>query len=295
MLLALLLATALAPDSTATRIVVAPAETLTVATQGSGPPVVLFHGMVGSAWTWRHVVAELNARGHRTIVIEPLGMGLSSRPEKADYSLTAQAGRIAAVMDSLAIGPAIVVTHGLAGSMALRLAVHRADLVSAVVSLEGGPAERAATKGFRKAMRYVPWVKFFGGVRRVRGQMAKSMRKSSGDPSWITEEVIAQYTAGAAADLDATLKAFLRIADAKEPERLGPRLVEIQCPVVLLQGLAEHDGSVGQAELDLLADSVKRFTMVPVPGAGHYLQEEQPGAVVRAILALAEEVVVMRE
>jgi pimeloyl-ACP methyl ester carboxylesterase len=125
--------------------------------------------------------------------------------------------------------------------------------------------------------------------------MAKSMRKSSGDPSWITEEVIAQYTAGAAADLDATLKAFLRIADAKEPERLGPRLVEIQCPVVLLQGLAEHDGSVGQAELDLLADSVKRFTMVPVPGAGHYLQEEQPGAVVRAILALAEEVVVMRE
>src|SRR2546422_1504920 len=36
--------------------------------------------------------------GYRAIVIEPLGVGNSGRPEHADYSLTAQADRIAGVL-----------------------------------------------------------------------------------------------------------------------------------------------------------------------------------------------------
>lgn len=294
MLVPLLLTVAAGPDSVPTshhRIVVAPAETLTVASRGTGDPVVFFHGLVGSAWTWRHAAAGVSERGHRAVVIEPLGTGRSSRPERAEYSLTAQADRIAAVMDSLALGPAILVAHGLGGSMAFRLAVRRPDLVTAIVTLEGGPAERAATRGFRNAMRYVPWVKLLGGVRVVRGQMVKSLRKSSGNPTWITDEAIAEYTAGAEADLDATLKVFLRIAKAREPERIGPRLVEIQVPVLLLQGTADHDGTVAREEVDLLARSLGRFSRIPVPGAGHYLQEERPDAVVAAIASLSTRVV----
>ena len=269
------------------RIVVAPRETLTLVSQGAGPPIVLVHGLVGSAWAWRHVVAGLNLRGYRTIIIEPLGTGRSSRPDQADYSLTAQADRIASALDALGERHAIVVAHGLAGSMALRLAVRRPDLVAGVVSLEGGPAERAASNGFRRAMRYAPWVKFLGGVRLVRGQMVKSLRKSSGNPSWITDEAIEEYTAGAEADLDGTLKAYLRIAKATEPEQLVPRLPEIQCPVLLVVGMAEHEGMVGEKEVRQLTGSVTRFDRLVVAGAGHYLHEETPDLVVQAIHSMA--------
>jgi pimeloyl-ACP methyl ester carboxylesterase len=50
----------------------------------------------------------LHAAGYRTIVIEPLGVGSSARPEGANYSLTAQAARIAVVLDALHVHNAIL-------------------------------------------------------------------------------------------------------------------------------------------------------------------------------------------
>src|SRR5262245_37003956 len=85
----------------AVRLPIAEAETLAVTVTGSGRPVVLVPGLFGSAFAFRHVVPALVDSGYRPIVIEPLGMGTSARPAHADYSLTAQADRIGAVLDSL--------------------------------------------------------------------------------------------------------------------------------------------------------------------------------------------------
>ena len=77
----------------ALRIPVAAAETLAVTISGadSGSPLVLIPGLFGSHFGFRKVVPLLSAAGYRTIVIEPLGIGASSRPQRADYSLMAQA------------------------------------------------------------------------------------------------------------------------------------------------------------------------------------------------------------
>src|SRR5262245_45182129 len=72
------------------RVPLVPAETLHVQVSGEGTPAVLIPGLFGSGYTFRKVVPLLNERGYRTIVIEPLGVGASSRPARADYSLTAQ-------------------------------------------------------------------------------------------------------------------------------------------------------------------------------------------------------------
>ena len=53
-------------------------------------------------------------------------------------SLTAQAERVATVMDGLGASGAIVVAHGAMAGMAMRLALRRPDLVGGIVSLEGG-------------------------------------------------------------------------------------------------------------------------------------------------------------
>jgi pimeloyl-ACP methyl ester carboxylesterase len=272
-----------AADPHSFKVPLAAAESLEVETAGEGTPVVLIPGLFGSQFGFRKLVPLLNAARYRTIVIEPLGVGSSSRPVGADYSLFAQAGRIARVLDSLHVSQALIIAHSLGAAEAFRLAYRRPDLVRGLVALDGGPTEAAVTPTFRRALRFAPWIKLFGGIRIVRRKTRSMLVTSSGDSTWITEEVVYGYTAGAARDLDATLKAYIAMADSREPEKLAPHLGEVRCPVRLVVGGAPHDGDVNVAEVQLLERSVHTFALDSVPGAGHFLFEEQPEAVVAAL------------
>jgi pimeloyl-ACP methyl ester carboxylesterase len=261
-------------------------ESLLVTTAGTGTTIVLIPGLFGSAFGYRHLLELLPAAGLHAVVIEPLGVGRSPRPRRADYSLTAQADRVAAVLHARGGKSVVVVAHSLGASMALRLAYRHPELVDAVIALDGGPAEEAGTRGLRRAMRYAPWIKWMGGVRRLRPHMRKELIAASGNPSWVTPEVMAGYTAGATADLDGTLLAFLAMSEAREPERLAPHLGAIRCPVGLVVGTAAHEGGVEQKQIRLLLEKLPNFSIDSVPGAGQYLFEEQPSAVVRVIEAI---------
>src|SRR5438034_1407116 len=90
-----LLALALLADTVHTfSLALSPAESVAVTVTGTGDPVVLVPGLFGSAFGYRAVIPLLTDAGYRAIVVEPLGIGSSARPEHADYSLTAQADRI---------------------------------------------------------------------------------------------------------------------------------------------------------------------------------------------------------
>ena len=270
------------------RVVLSPAETLHVERRGAGEPVVLIPGLFGSAYGFRNIAPLLNASGYETFIVEPLGIGESSKPANADYSLGAQAQRIAAALDSLGVHHAVVLAHSVGGAEAFRLAYLRPDLVGALVSMEGGPSETAATPQLKRSMKFASWIKVLGGVRLIRWRIRKMLAASSGDGSWVTEEVVEGYTAPAARDLDGTLKAFIGIANSKERERLAPRLPEIHCPVVLMVGGAPHEGDVGHAEIELLRSSIPQVAIDTVPGAGHFLYEEQPAVVMAAVRRTAQ-------
>jgi len=260
------------------KVPVAATESLQVETSGAGPPVVLIPGLFGSEFGFRKLVPLLNSAGYRTIVVEPLGIGSSGRPQRADYSLTAQAERIAGVLDSLAIRQAFVIAHSLGGAEAFRLAYRRPDLVRGLISLEGGPTEAAITPAFKRALRFAPWIQLF-----VRKKIRTMLLASSGDSTWVTDDVVIGYTAGAAQSLDATLKAYLAMANSREPEKLWPHLAEIRCPVRLVLGGVPHEGDVGADEVRLLQRTVRAFALDSVAGAGHFLYEEQPEAVVAVL------------
>lgn len=267
---------------------IAPDESLHVSIEGRGEPVVLIPGMVGSAFGFRRLRAELVAAGFQAIVIDPLGIGDSPRPERANYSLTSQADRIGATMARLGLENTIVVAHAVGASMAFRLSYRFPGRVRALVSLEGGPAERAATPGFRRAMRFAPFVKLFGGVKLVRKKLGEQLVSQSGDTTWVTEAVIDGYTAGHARDLDGTLKAYLRMADARDREALAPNLPRVWIPVRLLLGMAEHSGTPNREEIQLLTDRLPDFAISRVAGVGHFIHEERPDLVLAAVKALAE-------
>ncbi|HKW41680.1 MAG TPA: alpha/beta hydrolase [Gemmatimonadales bacterium] len=285
-----------APATQAFKVVVAPAESLYVETvgRGKGEPVVLIPGLFGSAYGFRKVMPLLAASGYRAIVIEPLGIGSSARPQKANYSLTAQADRIAAVLDSLHVASAWLIAHSIGGSEVFRLAYRRPGLVRGLVSIEGGPTEQAITPAFKRALRFAPWIKLFGGIKLIRRKIKSLLMDSSGDSSWVTDSVVAGYTAGAARNLDATLKAYLAMADAREPIKLAPHLAEVGCPVRLLVGATRHDGDVSAKEVALLGRALPRFALDSIPGVGHFMQEERPDVVLAALGRLKASVTAVR-
>jgi pimeloyl-ACP methyl ester carboxylesterase len=266
-------------------VAISQTESLFVTESGEGRPVVLIPGLFGSAYGYRRVVPLLVENGFHAIVVEPLGIGFSGRPERANYSLTAQADRIAMTMERLEVRDAIVVAHAVGASVALRLAYRHPELVRGIVSLEGGTAESVMTPGARAAMQFIPWVKWLGGMKLIRSRIRKGLIESAGDPTWVTDEVVQAYTAGSALNLDATLKSLLSMAAAREPEKLKPHLAEIRTPVVLLVG-DKSKGGVPKEEIALMRSSLRSFEADTIKGSGLYVQEERPGAVVEGVQKL---------
>ena len=268
-----------------------PGETVRTTIIGSGRPVVLIPGVIGSAFAFRKVIPPLAEAGFQVIVVEPLGIGGSGRPSKADYSLTAQADRIAAVLDTLGVSHALIVAHSLSVSMALRLTCRRPDLVSGLLADNGGPVEMAATASIRKAAKYAWIIKIFAGSGRIRKEIHKGLIETAGDTSWITPEVIDNYAAGRAGDLGAVLDVMKGFARAEEPERLAPRLSEITVPVRLLVGGAPNGSGINKDDELIMRNGIPSMVVDSVPGSGLHIHEEQPEIVVRAILGMEEEMV----
>jgi len=257
-------------DSAVVRdIKVADGETLRTTSVGTGQPIVLIPGIFGGAFGYRKITGALVAQGYRTIVIEPLGYGFSSHPKDADYSFGAQSDRVARTLDQLSIKRALVVAQSSGAAIAFRLAVKRPDLVRGLLSIDGGPAESAATPGMKKAF------KFGGGLvkltmdeSRLRHEVRREIVKNSGDTSWVTDAVIRSYTAGQTADLGGSIDAFHEMAKSKENTSLADRLQHCLAPVLLLVGTVDHPSGVPDEQRQLLKTKLRAFNTETVRGGG---------------------------
>jgi pimeloyl-ACP methyl ester carboxylesterase len=268
------------------QVEVAPGEILSVHDSGKGKPVVLMPGLAGCAYGYRKVVPSLNEAGLRTIILEPLGFGSSARPKGADYSLTAQADRVAAVLDSLKLKNSVLVAQGVAASVAYRVAYRRPDLVGALVSIEGGPNETAGTPTLDRSLKLASLVAKLGGGRILKDKFKSNLEDASGDKSWIDRKTMGRYLRHVDRDIGELIDTLRAMSRSSEPESLHANLKNIPCPVLLMVGGADHTCSVPAGDLALLESDLKDLTITTVPGAGHFIYEEQPEAVVEAILTI---------
>ena len=86
-------------------------------TAGSGPPLVIVHGMVNSSKHWRDVALKL-AESHTVIVPDLIGHGDSATP-RGDYALGAHAAVIRDLLSALGLESASIVGHSLGGGIAM--------------------------------------------------------------------------------------------------------------------------------------------------------------------------------
>ncbi len=103
---------------------------------GSGPLLVLLHGMAGSGATWRHV-APLLGRHFTVVAPDLLGHGQSSKP-RADYSLGAHASTVRDVMSALGHDAATLVGQSWGGGVAMQVAYQFPSLCERIVLVGSG-------------------------------------------------------------------------------------------------------------------------------------------------------------
>jgi len=270
-------------------IEVAPGEVLRTTTIGTGQPLVFIPGIFGAAFAYRMLTGPLAAQGYQTIIVEPLGYGWSSHPKEADYSFTAQTTRVSSALDSLGVRRALFVAQSSGAAIAFRLAVQRPELVRGLLSIDGGPAETAATDGMKKAFKFGGGlVKFALDESKLRHDVRREIVRNSGDTTWVTDAVIRGYTAGQTADMGGSIDAFQRMSKAKETGSLSDRLHECAMPVRLLVGTVSHPAEVTHDQREMLSARLPNFRADSVAGSGQYIQEEQPHAVLEAVARLSE-------
>ena len=264
---------------------VAPGEVLTVISEGprDGGTVVLVPGLSGCSYGFRKLTPLLHEQGLRTIIIEPLAVGESSRPRGADYTMTTQAARLGAVLDSLEIENTIFVAQGIAGAMVFRLAVERPELLAGFISVEGGAAEAAISPNIRMTLKAARILAKMGGKSLMRDRYAENLKKSSGDPSWVDRRTVGRYFRGTGRDISAALNAMIAMTEQTEPWTMIPRLPEIRIPVVVLLGSVPHEAELTSEDIDGLSRCLENVKFRKITGAGHFIYEEQPRAVADAV------------
>lgn len=284
-MISLLLATALSlPVGDTVRVPLTSGDTIDVQVSGNGAPVVIVPGLLGGTYSFRKVVDGLVSRGFRVYAIDLLNP--ESMAAAPAHSLHAQSERLTAVLDSLDVARAILITHTLGGGVVYRTALQRPDLARAIVAIEAGPAETANSPAVRNALKYSLLIRIIGARRTLEKQVRDGLKKSAADPSWVTDELVRSYTEPFAGDFNRTLRAFKGMSESTEPAPLAPRLPELRLPVVFLTAGGPREGTMPQDQMASLK-TIPTFETQTVERSGTWIQEERPDHIVELVQALA--------
>ena len=109
---------------------------LTYVQVGSGPVLLLIHGMAGSSENWQAVTPSL-ARHHAVIAPDLPGHG-GSAPSGGDYSLGALASGLRDLLVALGHERATLVGHSLGGGIAMQFAYQFPELTERLVLVSSG-------------------------------------------------------------------------------------------------------------------------------------------------------------
>ncbi|MFD6191743.1 alpha/beta fold hydrolase [Streptomyces sp. NPDC060275] len=265
-----------------------------VACWESGPPdaepVVLLHGYPADHHCWRHQVPPLSVR-HRVITPDLLGWGASDRPRHLSFDYDTEVARVGRLLDALDLDSVNLVGHDYGGFLSLGFTrnhpgrVRRLALLNtrahdtftrrwyAVFSLLG-LAGRSPL--LRRPARHLPYAALH---RRSFAPLVRAGHLDAhvldGYVDWMAEPEGRRWLLHYFGEYRTPARAELRRA-----------LPGITCPTAVVWGRA--DPYLSQAIATELAGSVPRAELTMLDDAGHWVMDERPAAVTRALGRLLE-------
>jgi len=257
---------------------------------GSGPPLLLLHGLLGYSFSWRYTLPAL-APYASVYAPDMLGAGFSDRPRGIDHSMRGTALRVLQFVDRLGLQSFDLLGTSRGGAVAM---------AAAAECMRAG----AARRGLRRLVLVCPvnpysshgtWLApFFGtdigatlfrfGVERMPFLFPYWHGRLYGDRSKIPPGSLDGYKAPLA--IPGLFEHALSIvrtwtADLRDLKALLPTLAPI--PTLLMWG--SKDPAVYVSSMGPLAGKFSNVRTVVFPGIGHLPYEECPEDFNRALIA----------
>jgi pimeloyl-ACP methyl ester carboxylesterase len=242
---------------------------------GSGPPVLLVHGLGGSANGYSRILHRLQGRFRSLHAMDLPGHGFSPLPAGGPLPLLELLDVLVAYADQVVGEPMLVVGNSLGGAMSVRLSWTRPDLVRAL-ALVAPAGARLTPESFDDLNRVM-------NVRTTRDAAILTRRIFHRPPvGWLlfSPELRKMY------GTPAVRRVF---ADSTCEDCLGPEeLGGLRMPVLLLWG--ESDRLLPSNGVEYFRTHLPPHARIEVvKGFGHVPQVERPGQLVHRLLQFADE------
>ena len=258
---------------------------------GSGPPLILLHGLLGYSFSWRYAMPALAP--HATVfALDMLGAGFSDRPKGIDHSMRGTALRVLEFAEKLGLSTFDLLGTSRGGAVAMCAAAECVSGDACKLKLRrlvlACPVNPYSAHGKRLAPFFGT---FFGaGLFRAGVRMGRMQQlypywhgRMFGDPKKIPPGSLEGYKAPLA--IPGLFEHGLSIVktwreDLEELERLLPKLAPI--PTLLMWGT--KDPAVYFSSMELVARHFSNVQTVVFPGVGHLPYEECPEEFNRALI-----------
>ncbi|HEX3609652.1 MAG TPA: alpha/beta fold hydrolase [Solirubrobacterales bacterium] len=267
---------------------------------GSGPVLLLVHGIAGSCESWRDVVEPL-ARRHTVVAPDLPGHGTSAGGP-GDYSLGSLAGGLRDLLLALGHERATLVGHSLGGGIAMQFAYLFPEMVERLVLVSSGGLGPEVSPILRAAALpgADPFIAATASIgRRVGGLVGRGLSSIGMKPAPDLAEVARGYASLAEPRRRKAFLATLRGVVDTEGQRVSASdrlyLAE-EIPVLIVWGA--RDPIIPAAHAEDAHRTLPGSRLEIFDGAGHLPQLEQPGhfiAVIERFLAETEPAAFDRE
>lgn len=242
---------------------------------GSGPPLLLLHGLLGYSFSWRFALPAL-AEKATVYAVDMPGAGFSDRPLHTNGNFRAQAERLLRFLDSVGVASCDLLGTSYGGAVAMMTAALAPERVRRLILV--APVNPWSAHGRRLApflsSALVSWLllRFEPGLGFVHDGL---LRRLYGDPRRIRPGTLAGYSA--AFRVPGTLNYCLGAVsswnrDLADLESALPSIVNV--PALLLWG--SKDTAVSPASAARLRQSFNHCQVEIFDGVGHLPYEEVP-------------------
>ncbi len=252
--------------------------------RGEGEPVVFVHGTPSLSFEWRDVVPRVEQAGYRVITYDLLGFGDSERPVDRDTSVGAQTELLAALLDTLGVDRANLITHDIGGAIGQRMAILHPEQVRRLmlidsVSYDSWPSEtwREIIQNGLDDLAALPEKEFEKTLTR---QLSMTVARSGHMTDDILDAFLAPHRS--AVGRASFVEHQVRHYDSTYTEEIAGRLGEITQPVRILWGQEDQWQPTSYAER--LAKDIPHSELITVSGAGHFVMEDDPDRVAHEVL-----------
>ncbi|WP_433784751.1 alpha/beta fold hydrolase [Actinomycetospora sp. CA-101289] len=252
--------------------------------RGEGDPVVFVHGTPSYSYEWRDVVPAVEAAGHRVVTYDLLGYGASERPLDRDTSVGAQTDLLVGLLDALGIERPSLITHDIGGAIGQRIAVLHPERARRLMLIDTVSYDSWPSETWREIIR--TRLESFAAMSAedFEEMLTRQLEMTVADPARMQGDELAAYLAPHRGALGRASFFTHQVGhyDSRYTEELTGKLGEIGVPVRILWG--EQDRWQPTSYAERLAADIPGAELVVVPGAGHFLMEDDPARVTREVL-----------